>query len=163
MHHQFTPDQIERFWTYVAVGDDCWLWRGSHDHCGYGKFALMHGRRVLAHRMMFAIVHGEIPDGKLICHACDNPGCVRPTHLWAGTNAENRWDASRKGRLPTGERHHWFGTKGKGRLVLTEWDVKEMRKLRADGLTLRELAERFGISASHAQGICSGARWKEVG
>jgi hypothetical protein len=78
-----------------SVGvDACWLWRGSTYTGGYGSFT-----RESAHRAMYRAVHGGIAPRMEICHSCDNPPCVNPSHLWMGTPKQNRRDAIAKGRL----------------------------------------------------------------
>ena len=87
----------ERFWPNVRKCDDadaCWEWLGRRDQKGYGRF----GRGHLAHRFAFAFVNGPIPEGLEVCHRCDNPVCVRPSHLFLGTHTDNVRDSIAKGR-----------------------------------------------------------------
>lgn len=89
-----------RFWARVqrAEGDACWLWLGVKDRKGYGRITLG-TKNLKAHRVSFELANGRLDDGMLICHRCDNPSCVRPDHLFAGTASDNMRDAVRKGRL----------------------------------------------------------------
>ncbi len=100
----------ERFWTNVRKGDGCWLWQGAVDKDGYGLFNGETGGSVYvrAHRFSYALHDGPIPSGHLICHSCDNPSCVRPDHLFAGTPSQNTQDMLAKGRqnMPFGAEHH---------------------------------------------------------
>lgn len=98
----------------------CWNWtRGKFRH-GYG--AIAHGKRTLkAHRVSYMLHIGEIPEGMLVCHKCDNPQCVNPEHLFLGTPKDNTQDMILKGRKVVlrgednpmhhciGERNHFYG------------------------------------------------------
>ncbi len=86
-----------RFWQKVQKGDGCWEWQGSRNKLGYGITSLR-GRAIRAHRVSWEIVNGPIPDGLLVCHRCDNPACVRPDHLFLGTQIDNLRDMRTKGR-----------------------------------------------------------------
>src|SRR5687767_11309763 len=104
-----TNAQSLKFWSHVspiATTTSCALWSGLCNAQGYGKF-FYGGKYRLAHRVMYELKRGAIPDGMCVCHSCDTPSCVNPAHLWLGTNAENIADRDRKGRgrQPRGERN----------------------------------------------------------
>jgi hypothetical protein len=93
-------DVSERFWRNVdrtqIVG--CWLWRGTIGTDGYGKFWLR-GKNPHAHRVAYELHSGSpVAAGMVVCHKCDTPACVRPSHLFVGTHKENSIDMVRKGR-----------------------------------------------------------------
>jgi hypothetical protein len=78
----------------IAGSDECWEWDGALQTAGYGFF----GGSELAHRLVYRLIVGEIPEGMHVLHSCDNPPCCNPRHLWIGSNRDNRVDAMRKGR-----------------------------------------------------------------
>jgi hypothetical protein len=86
-----------RFWSKVDKTEACWNWTAAKKGSGYGKLRL-NKTYMAAHRAAYASVHGPIPAGKIVLHACDNPACVRPDHLRLGTQRENIEDMYRKGR-----------------------------------------------------------------
>src|SRR6478609_2944250 len=87
----------ERFEAAIERGDGCWEWRGARTAAGYGEIH-KGGKQRLAHGLSYERFVGPIPPGNVICHRCDNPGCVRPDHLFAGTQADNMVDMYAKGR-----------------------------------------------------------------
>lgn len=91
-----TPPE-ERFWDKVVKTESCWLWDASVDRKGYGKIN-HNGKPKSAHRLSYEIAYGPIPEGMFVCHKCDNPPCVRPDHLFIGTNKDNMADMKSKGR-----------------------------------------------------------------
>lgn len=87
----------QRFWTKVNKTAGCWLWTGSMVQ-GYGQ--IMRNRKpAKAHRVAWELTYGEIPADQFVLHRCDVPACVRPDHLFLGTQPENLADARQKGRL----------------------------------------------------------------
>ena len=123
-----TLQDVRRFKKLIdCMSDGCWEWKGAHFPNGYGLFRL-NSQNYAAHRIGYIIFsESEIPFGLSVCHSCDHPPCVRPTHLFLGTHTENMQDAAKKGRMKgyKGEAHH--GAK------LTERIVREIRLRHALG------------------------------
>ena len=88
---------MKRFWDKVDKTGECWIWTAYTKTDGYGQFKF-DGKMRGAHRMAWLLTNGEIPDGMLVCHTCDNPSCVNPNHLFLGTNQDNADDKMNKGR-----------------------------------------------------------------
>lgn len=143
-----------RFWSKVDVGeaDECWEWLASKYGKGYGRFWI-HSKQWAAHRVAWVLTFGPIPEGLLVCHHCDSPGCCNPYHLFLGTHADNMADATKKDRVPKGEQV--YNSK------LTEDQVLDIRELYATGeWTQRELAEEFGVVCSTVTQIVNRGNWK---
>jgi hypothetical protein len=102
--------EADRFWPKVSPEptSGCWLWAGAYTTT-YGTFMRENQRQENAHRVAWELHHDrKIPHGMVICHRCDNPGCVNPAHLFLGTYQDNERDKIAKGRkkyvLPRGRR-----------------------------------------------------------
>ena len=148
---------VERFWRKVSKGgpNDCGVWTAATNLDGYGRFFLGEDRkRSQAHRFSWRLANGPIPDGLSVCHHCDNPPCVNPAHLFLGTHAENMLDRDQKGRRPppVGERN--------GRAKLLAAEVACVRVEHAAGLSVAELALKYGVSKSTIGSITRGTTWK---
>lgn len=156
----------ERFWKRVQKGDGCWEWQGAVHPSGYGVLfsyerGLAHPTPHRAHRLSWEIHVGPIPEGIFVCHRCDNRRCVRPDHLFLGTNTDNMRDASEKKRLVGNRSNHHLGS-ARPNAKITETDVVEMRRLSREGITGKELSARFGINRGTVSEILSGKLWKHV-
>ena len=98
-----TLESLSLFWAKVDKSGECWTWTGARDPRGYGR--LGRGRKTLfAHRFSWEEENGPIPNGLFVCHSCDNPACVRPSHLFLGTQKDNIRDmmSKNRGALPPG-------------------------------------------------------------
>lgn len=96
----------DRFWSKVLKTETCWLWQAGLNSNGYGRFQYFNrthrrgsrGRDLYAHRVSWMLTHGELPDTMKVLHRCDTPACVRPDHLFLGTQADNVADCISKSR-----------------------------------------------------------------
>lgn len=95
-----TASLLTRFWKRVRKTDNCWLWQGGTNALGYGRVGI--GARgtgmAYAHRVSYIVANGPIAKGIQVLHACDQPSCVRPEHLFLGTQLDNMRDMDAKGR-----------------------------------------------------------------
>jgi hypothetical protein len=158
-----TTSIAERFWRYVDKTEDCWLWTGAKTHGGYGVLNSGRGNSIVrAHRLSWEIHNGPIPEGMDMCHTCDNPSCVNPSHLFLGTPHDNAVDMIAKGRdlegrknRARGENHH--------RAKLTEQQVVDIRAEYAAGDTsTRKLSAKYGISRRSIMFILHRQHWTHI-
>jgi hypothetical protein len=150
----------ERFMEKVNCqeGDQCWLWTAGTNRHGYGLFnrATRPSKSTLAHRYSYELFVGPIPPGKCALHRCDNPRCVRPSHLFIGTRTDNANDKVAKGRArgPRGEKHP--------RATVTAATVVEVRRAATSGLSKREIAGRFRLPLRRVRAIVDRETWKHI-
>jgi hypothetical protein len=144
----------DRFWSKVDQRGECWLWTGATDGLGYGYLGntLRMGAKK-AHRVSYELHRGPIQEGLCVCHHCDNPSCVNPSHLFLGTQADNNADMVRKGR----------GSDKRGEAnpnaKLTFEKASIIRNLYAGGMTQQAIADKFFVSQNVVSRIVRGARW----
>lgn len=120
------------------------------------------------------LTDGPIPEGMHICHHCDNPPCVRPDHLFLGTNADNQADRKAKGRYPSGpdaafrrypELPQMYSVgENNWSAKLTEADVLEIRWRYAEErrATYRSLAAEYGVDKSNIEAIVRRRSWRHI-
>lgn len=139
----------------VRKTDGCWEWTGRRDRQGYGRLR-MNGKECLAHRVAWELTRGPIPEGMKVCHSCDNPPCIRPDHLWLGTQRDNVLDMEHKGRAVHVRGQH------QGSAKLTEKQVLRIRIRCANGEGRRKLAREYGVSHTNVELIVCGRAWKSL-
>lgn len=148
-HRQRKIDLVD-FFANATTGDGCWEWKFGRNQDGYGQ-VLIEGVKRPAHDVAYERAYGPLPEGYFACHSCDNPPCIRPDHLFAGTPLDNARDAAAKGRLSHGENHY--------AARLTEGDV---RAIRSDPRGCFVLAKVFGVSKQAILRIRWRRTWKHV-
>lgn len=155
----------------VARDTECIEWTGSVVG-GYGVLSVNAGEKrklVLAHRFAYELFKGPIPNGLCVCHACDNPLCTNPDHLFLGTLADNNRDRSNKGRSGrrafTEEDLKKYSDMNRGErnnsAKLTEEKVRAIRQLHGIE-TVKTIAKKFGVSESAIKSIFQGRTWAHV-
>lgn len=104
--------------------------------------------------MSYETFKGCIPDGLLVRHSCDVGMCVNPDHLSVGTHADNKSDSVTRNRHAKGVRI--------ARAVLTDGDVREIRRMAASNRSALRIAAHLGVSRGAVQPVMSGRTWRHV-
>lgn len=130
---------------YKKLDSGCWEWSGTKNGYGYGIFLLPGEKPVRAHRYMFELVNGPIPEGMVIMHKCDNPPCVNPDHLQLGTKDDNNKDTAKKRRHNYGLAH-WRG----------KLSDEQVSAIKTDTRSQIDIAKEYGVHPSHISRIKSG-------
>jgi len=168
------PTPIDpRFWAKVDKTGDCWIWTAAaakRRNATYGHIWDSTIRKVdRAHRVSWRLAYGPIPPGMQVLHRCDTPLCVRPDHLFLGTQIDNIADMDRKGR-----RRNLFGDdhparrpgarigERNGRALLSATDIPAIRTLYAHGLLCREIAAFYGVKYATIYGVISRKNWSHI-
>lgn len=146
-----SPADIARFWSHVDIRGphECWPWTGATSGRGYGRFSVggRHGRLLTASRISFELAHGPLGSAEAR-HTCDNPPCVNPSHLLAGTHAQNMADMARRERSSKRKLH--------------AAQVTEIRARAAAGARTGSLADEFGVTPSNVSQIVHRRTWKHL-
>lgn len=150
---------LKRFWAKVNKTDTCWLWTACTRN-GYGSITVGYkdnGRSIIdySHRISYRLHFEEIPEGTSICHNCDTPRCVNPSHLFVGTPKINSLDMVKKNRQAFQEKN--------GRAKLTSIQIQEIRsEYDAKRKTAKELAIKYGVNRSCIYKIINKVQWNRL-
>lgn len=155
----------ERFWSKVKYSEGCWIWLTYTDKDGYGNFRIRIPEKFFpkqttigAHIVSFILTFNRLPKD-CVLHRCDNPSCVKPSHLFEGTKKDNMQDCISKNRLNPrkGENHP--------KTILTMVKVLYIRKeLKKDKsmINRRKLAKELQVSVNAINNIYYGHNWKHI-
>ena len=148
------PRDIDRFWSKVdkTAANGCWEWTAAKHKDGYGIF-WVDNTVFLSHRISAKYFANLNIDNLCICHSCDNPSCVNPQHLFAGTQADNVKDMDNKGR-----RHNRKGINN-GRAKLSENDIKDIQTKQ---LSYKEYMKKYNISNKTVYNIWNNITWTHI-
>lgn len=121
-----------KYIKYIITNNNCWECV-SHSKNNSGYISLFRKKSCMMHRYIYKIYKGEIPDGMVIMHSCDNRACINPEHLKLGTYSDNNYDMYKKNRQ--GERN----TK------LDKKQLLEIKQMIIKGKTLNEISKKFNV------------------
>jgi DNA-binding transcriptional regulator YiaG len=166
MDSLLTPEAFRLFMPKVQFGEGCWEWRGAKSQNrgktkGYGKWWLpgqgKRGQALYTNRLMYCfsrrVTMSSIKELNIL-HECDNPPCVRPSHLRLGTMADNIVDMISKQRMHRGS--------ARGMAKLNEQQAVEIRELQVLGISRKSIAVRFGVSESTIRALEEGRTWTHI-
>lgn len=142
----FISDRLSKnFWKKINKSGDCWEWMGALNRPGgYGRINVNADGKTLpirAHRLSYMIHYGSIPDGLCVLHKCDNPRCCNPNHLFLGSHSNNSNDKVIKGRA-------WFKYHPE--------QIEEIKRMKLEGYTKKQISDKFGLSRKYIQHITNG-------
>ena len=174
MNYSIQSSWLPWFMSQIEATDSgCWLWVGTKTRAGYGS-PRIEGKHRRAHRVVYEMIVGPIPEGLSVLHKCDVRNCCNPDHLYVGTQADNMRDMQLRGRnghythpeaTPRGRRHghytHPESYRGErnGKAKLTEDQVRITRMAAKQGITQRTLAQHFGVSQPTIYSIIHRKTW----
>lgn len=144
---------------HEVAKNGCWIWTGPT--CSGGRYGRIPGTKPLkmAHRAAYEAAKGAIPEGKLVCHTCDNGLCINPSHLFLGSHSENMKDAAKKKRLP-----HLLkqARENNSNAKYTQEQIEEIRRYyETHRPSFSGLAKAFGLSSKgYAHAIVTKRIWR---
>jgi len=173
-----TKGELLRIESRIDTSGDCWEWTGFRKNSGYGQCHIKRNT-VLAHRAVWMIFNGTIPDNLLVCHTCDNPPCCNPKHLFLGTYLDNNRDRDSKGRnglkgmkrnnwWMMGELSHWHkhpkNTQGEnnGKHKLDSASIHVIRFRINQGDRISDISAHYHVSDSCIQKIKERRTWAHI-
>lgn len=144
---------LARFMARVDTSGECWVWKPTvNSSRKYGKVQI-DKKTLAAHRVAYEHWKGDIPEGLIVCHSCDNPACVNPDHLWLGTYKDNMHDASVKNRMC-----RRFGEAN----VQAKLTAEQVISIREDTRSQSAISVDYGVDQSTISLIKHGKRWRFI-
>lgn len=149
----------ERFLRAVTFEPNtgCWIWTGTLNNAGYGLLGVDGGKRVLAHRFSYEKFKGQIPNGLVVMHVCDQRYCCNPDHLAVGSHQDNAADTIAKGRHAREKPNLRGEIHPQAKLTNDEAEL-----VMQSSESAASLARRFGVSDTAVLAIRNGKNWRHL-
>lgn len=146
--------QERLFRNSVPVPSGCVEWTGARDKDGYGKFTKKDWP-ARAHKAAYIAANGQIPQGHIVRHTCDNPPCINPGHLIAGTFADNAVDRVQRDRFNRESKRY-------NRVRLSMELARQIRAKHSQGTSRAALAAEYGVGTDQISRVIHHRNWKET-
>lgn len=136
----------------IDINSGCWIWLRSNT----GRYGQISRKKKLIynHRLMYELAIGPIEKGLFVCHTCDTPLCINPSHLFTGTHSENMADGVRKGRINQGSNNPHSR--------LNDDNIRDIRRMIRDGVYQHDIAIKYNVARVTISQIHTGKRWAHV-
>jgi len=148
--HMNIVDRLENLSERVTESG-CQIWMSPLTNTGYGRISI-NNKVMLAHRASYEAYIGKIPKGIDVCHTCDNPSCINPSHLFLGTHKENMEDMVIKKRQAYGERKI-------KQAKLTDEDVLIIRNTKESHI---KLSVKYNVCRQLISMVKQNKRWRHI-
>jgi hypothetical protein len=145
---KYCQPQCQLMANVLRAPSGCLEFTGHKDKNGYGSLIISGRINIRAHRLSYSCFKGPVPSDMLVCHSCDNPSCVEPSHLFLGDSSDNKNDSVRKGRNVRGERSP-SAILNSSQVLAIRQDTRDRRFIAAD----------YGISRAAVDDVRSGKSW----
>jgi len=151
IYHDFLQNKIKQ--NTILDEKGCWNWQKSKSKSGYPKITYRN-KTLRGNRVSYLVFKGDIKDGLLVCHTCDNPACLNPDHLYLGDSQTNCDDKAKRERQARGEKISIS--------KLTGAQVLEIRKMHEVGYSQGQIAKLFDVYQTTISGIVRRRTWKHI-
>lgn len=152
-------DTETEFWEYVDQSESCWLWTGATHLLGYGILN-WRGSIERAHRLAYQFETGETPE-EYVLHKCDVPGCVNPSHLYAGDQSDNMQDVWDRDRMPERDLAEQSGELNPSAKLSNAQVVEIRRKYSTGDVSQYDLAEEYNVKQPQISRIVNNSSWED--
>ena len=158
---------------FITTLTSCWVWRGAATPAGYGVLRVGTKNQYVHRLAMTEHIGRKLKKGELVCHRCDNPICLRPSHLFLSDQAGNIRDALSKGRMDLSgleKGRGWMRDHPETRLIgannpnskLNARKVRQARRWYFRGMTQRAIAKKLGVAQPTIGRLLLRKTWKHV-